>query len=40
MEESYERSAFADRLVVLPCCGDTTDLNDLDYGNWPVAFAR
>lgn len=40
MGESYERSAFADRRVVLPCCGTVADLNELDYGDWPVAFAR
>ncbi|MGH9226370.1 MAG: hypothetical protein ACRD2W_21860 [Acidimicrobiales bacterium] len=40
MTESYEASAFKDRRVVLPCCSAACDLNDLDYGDWPVAFAR
>lgn len=40
MGDSYERSAFGDRRVVLPCCGTIGDLNELDYGDWPVAFAR
>lgn len=40
MAESYDRSAFADRRVVTPCCGANSDLNELDYGDWPIAFAR
>jgi hypothetical protein len=33
-------SRFQDRLATLPCCGSRFDLNDLDYGDFPVAFAQ
>ncbi len=40
MSDSYERSRFAERGVVLPCCSAGSDLNELDYGEWPIAFGR
>lgn len=40
MTDSYERTAFVDRIVVVPCCRSRVDLNQLDYGDWPVAFGR
>ena len=40
MSDSYERSHFAVRRVVLPCCSALSDLNELDYGQWPVTFGR
>lgn len=30
---------FSDLAVVVPCCGATTSLHDLDY-DWPAGFAR
>lgn len=30
---------FSDLSVVLPCCGASTSLHDLDY-DWPAGFAR
>ncbi len=38
-EESYSKSRFADRIVTAPCCGNTVDLNDLDYRG-PAGFSR
>lgn len=40
LSKSYAESGFADRSVVVPCCGALSDLNELDYGEWPIAFAR
>jgi hypothetical protein len=33
------QSSFADLSISLPCCGITTNLNDLQY-EWPAGFAR
>ena len=38
MNDSYRRSGFRDREVVVPCCGATVDLNDLLY-YFPMGFA-
>jgi hypothetical protein len=38
MSNSYDQSRFQDREVVVPCCGATVDLNDLQY-EFPMAFA-
>ena len=38
--ESHDRSGFRERTASMPCCGAVVDLNDIDYGEWPVAFAR
>jgi hypothetical protein len=38
MSDSYRRSGFRDRKVVVPCCGATVDLNDLLY-DFPMGFA-
>jgi hypothetical protein len=32
-------TAFANLTVITPCCGGTTNLNDLDY-IWPAGFSR
>jgi len=32
-------TAFANLTVLTPCCGGTTNLNDLDY-IWPAGFSR
>lgn len=39
MRRSHALSQFGDRTTAVPCCGAPTDLNDLDYGDFPVAFA-
>ena len=39
LSRSYDNSRFNDRMMPVPCCGAPTDLNDLDYGDFPVAFA-
>jgi hypothetical protein len=38
MTDSFDRSLFRDREVVVPCCGAKVDLNDLQY-YFPVCFA-
>lgn len=38
--QSHDQRRFEDRSTHVPCCGALIDLNDLDYGDFPVAFAR
>jgi len=37
--QAASESAFADLTVITPCCGGTTNLNELDYV-WPAGFSR
>ena len=39
MDQSYTHSHFQNLTVIMPCCQDSSSLNDLDYA-WPVGFAR
>lgn len=38
MDTAHE-SQFENLELIVPCCGASQSLNDLDY-RWPVAFAR